>query len=121
MVKLAIIGSRGFDNEYIMFEALFDYMGKISMVISGGAKGADTLGEQWAKHAKIPTKIFYPDWDKHGKGAGFIRNQLIIDECDAVMAFWDGESKGTKHSIDLAEKQDKPVKIIYYKDEMHHL
>lgn len=111
-MKIAIIGSRNFDNYKLVVETLKPYQSKISLVISGGAKGADSLGEHWAKQNNINTLIFLPDWDKHGKRAGFIRNEDIIKNCDGVLAFWDGESKGTAHSLSLAEKYNKPTKIV---------
>ncbi len=81
------------------------------IIVSGGARGIDSLAEIEAKNLKIKTIIFKPDWDRYGKKAGFLRNILIINEADKVIAFWDGASKGTKHSIDLAIKQDKPLDI----------
>ena len=63
----------------------------------------------------IKTLIFPANWEKYGKRAGFIRNEDIIKNCDAVIAFWDGKSKGTFHSLSLADKYYKPTKIIYYK------
>jgi predicted Rossmann fold nucleotide-binding protein DprA/Smf involved in DNA uptake len=112
MVKLAIIGSRSFNNVELFGKTLEPYVDKISLVISGGAKGADSLAEEWAGFNGINTEIYLPDWDKHGKRAGFIRNIEIIGACDAVIAFWDGESKGTAHSIQLAKETGKPVKIV---------
>ena len=113
-MKLAIIGSRTFQNYSILIKELDSKKDKITLVISGGAQGADSLGEKWAKGNNIPTLIFPADWDKHGKAAGFIRNQDIIDNCDCCIAFWDGKSKGTAHSISLCEKQNKPYKIISF-------
>lgn len=111
-MKVAVIGSRTFND----YQKLKDTLSKIdiSLVVSGGANGADKLGEQYANENNIPTKIFLPDWDKHGKRAGFIRNSDIINECELVVAFWDNESKGTKDSIDKAEKQGKKVLIISF-------
>ena len=113
-MKLAIIGSRSFsDAALISFE--LDKLLKstdIRLAISGGAKGADSLGVEWARSKSIPFKIHLPQWDKYGKGAGFIRNELIVNDCDTVIAFWDGKSKGTLHSIGLAEKKGKQVIII---------
>jgi hypothetical protein len=111
-MKLAIIGSRTFNDYSLLEETLSKYKDKITLVVSGGAKGADFLGEKWANKNKIKTLIFYPDWDKHGKKAGFIRNENIIKNCDGCVAFWDRESKGTKHSLELCEKYSKPYKII---------
>jgi hypothetical protein len=111
-MKLAIIGSRTFNNYKLLKETLEPYKTKITLVVSGAAKGADSLGEKWAYENNIKTLIFPADWDTHGKRAGYIRNEDIIKNCDCCIAFWDGESKGTKHSLSLCKKYDKPVKII---------
>lgn len=111
-MKVAIIGSRDF-NDYGKLKEVLNFF-KPTKIISGGAKGADLLGEKYANENGIEKIIHYPDWDKHGRGAGFVRNQLIIDDCDVVIAFWDGESKGTKNSIEKAEKQKKHTIIIYF-------
>ena len=113
-MRLAIIGSRSFNDYNLVNQTLSPYKSKITKVISGGARGADKLGEYWAIENKIDKLIFYADWDKHGKAAGFIRNKDIIDNCDCCIAFWDGKSKGTAHSISLCEKQNKPYKIISF-------
>jgi predicted Rossmann fold nucleotide-binding protein DprA/Smf involved in DNA uptake len=110
-IKLAIIGSRDFDDADLFERTLEPYRNKISLVISGGARGADSLAEEWAEVYGIPTKIFKADWSK-GKGAGFARNIEIIGACDAVIAFWDGNSPGTAHSLRLAKDSKKPVKVI---------
>ena len=112
MMKLAIIGSRGFDDYDLLVNELQPYKNKITLVVSGGARGADTLGERWANDNNIETLIFLADWEKHGKRAGFIRNEDIIKNCDVCIAFWDGISKGTKHSLSLCKKLNKPSKII---------
>ena len=100
-MRIAIIGSRGF-NDYELVKTTLEKYEDVSLVVSGGAKGADLLGERWAKEKGIPTKIFIPDWDKHGKSAGYIRNKDIVANADLVIAFWDGISKGTKHSMNIA-------------------
>jgi hypothetical protein len=110
-MKLAVIGSRGFNDYGLLKETLEQYKG-VEQFISGGARGADLLGERWARENNIPTKIFKPDWDKHGKAAGFIRNKDIISNADLVIAFWDGVSKGTQHSINLAKDGGKELIII---------
>lgn len=112
-MKLAIIGSRSFNNYVYLFDVLNPYKDKITLIVSDGAIGADRLGERFAVENNIETLIFIPDWDKFGKSAGYIRNKDIIDNCDKVLAFWDGKSKGTKHSIDYATKLNKPVKILW--------
>lgn len=111
-MRIAIIGSRNFNDYNLVTETLLPYKSKITLIVSGGAKGADSLGEKWAIKNNIQTLIFPADWDKHGKRAGFIRNEDIIKNCDGVLAFWDGGSKGTAHSLSLAEKYNKPIKIV---------
>ena len=111
-MKIAIIGSRNFTNYKLLQEILEQYKPKITLVVSGAAKGADSLGEKWALENNIQTLIFPADWNQYGKRAGFIRNEDIIKNCDYCVAFWDGESKGTKHSLSLCKKYNKPVKIV---------
>ena len=111
-MKIAIIGSRNFTNYKLLQEILEQYKPKITLVVSGAAKGADLLGEKWALENNIQTLIFPADWNQYGKRAGFIRNEDIIKNCDCCVAFWDGESKGTKHSLSLCKKYNKPVKIV---------
>ena len=111
-MKVAVIGSRGFDNYELVKTALSPL--KITLLVSGGAKGADSLGERYAKENNIETLIFKPDWEKHGKAAGMIRNTDIVKNSDIVVAFWDGESKGTLDSIRKAENLNKGLMIIKY-------
>lgn len=111
-MKIAIIGSRTFDDYSLLQETLKLYKSKITLIVSGAAKGADSLGEKWALENNIKTLIFPANWNKYGKRAGFIRNEDIIKNCDCVIAFWDNKSKGTAHSISLCEKYNIPYKII---------
>lgn len=113
-MKIGIIGSREFDNYTQVKDVMNEYVDKVEVIVSGGAKGADMLGEMWAKENNKETLIFLPEWDKYGKRAGFIRNQDIVKNSNLVIAFWNGVSKGTKSSIDLCAKFGIPVKIIYY-------
>lgn len=73
-----------------------------SVVLSGGARGADNYGELWASSKSIPVERYPAEWDKHGKAAGFIRNAEMVSKSEAVVAVWDGLSRGTAHSIKLA-------------------
>jgi len=115
-MKLAVIGSRDFNNYKqleIILDELKDYI-TITCIISGGANGADSLAEIYAKKNNIPTEIYKPDWKKYGKGAGFIRNTTIWDNSNIGIAFWDGKSKGTAHSFNIAKKQKKDLYIFNY-------
>lgn len=111
-MKVAVIGSRNFSN-YNLLKAILDEI-FITQIVSGGAKGADTLAERYAKENKIPTKIFLPDWNKHGVSAGFIRNTDIINDADYVVAFWDNKSNGTRDSINKAKIANKEIIIIKF-------
>lgn len=111
-MKVAVVGSRTLGgSKQLIYDTLNSLQG-ISMVISGGAKGVDTIAEKWALENQIPTTIFYPDWELYGKSAGPIRNEHIVKNCDMIIAFWDGSSPGTKNSINLAERYGKKVRII---------
>ena len=111
-MKLAIVGSRTFTNYDLLEKTILENfnIGDIEQIISGGAIGADTLAEQFAKKYNIPIIIFKPDWS-FGKMAGLLRNNDIIGASDTVIAFWDGVSKGTKNSIDIGYRLKKRVII----------
>lgn len=113
-MKLAIIGSRTFNDVELLTKVLEPYKSIVSCVVSGGARGADALAEAWAKSNSIQTLIHKPDWKKYGKSAGPKRNELIISDCDECVAFWDGKSKGTMNSIFICNKLNKKIKIITY-------
>lgn len=118
-VHLAIVGSRSITNETFVKRILNCYkfmFGIPNYVISGGAKGIDTIAELWADSLKINKKIFKPDWYKYGKKAGFIRNEDIIKNCDICLAIWDGESNGTKNDFELCKKYNKNLLIFNMKD-----
>jgi len=114
MIKIGVIGSRSFNNYELTKRTLDEYLDKVWVIVSGGASGADSLGEKWANENNIKTCIYKPDWDIYGKKAGFIRNKDIVDDSDIVIAFWDGLSRGTEHSINLARKMNKEVRIVYF-------
>ena len=113
-MRLAIIGSRSFNNYDSFEKTIFkNYkIENIKEIISGGAEGTDTLAEEFAIKYSIPMSIFIPDWDLYGDYAKDIRNILIIDSSDEVIAFWDSISKGTKHLIDISNKAKKKLIII---------
>jgi len=110
-MKLAVIGSRGFRDHRLMHERLSEM--RPTLVISGGAKGADQMSETWARRIGVPTQIFLPD-HKTYKHAFHHRNRLIAEACDHLMAFWDGSSTGTKYTIGYARRIGKPVTVVRY-------
>jgi len=116
--KLAVVGSRSFTDYLLLDKTLkeIDAKKKITLVVSGGAVGADSFANQWAKENGRAILIHYPEWHKDGKfdkGAGFKRNIKICKDCDAMVAFTNG-SKGTAHSIDTATSMGKKVKVVQF-------
>lgn len=109
-MKLAIIGSRNCPP--IDIERYLD--SEPDTIVSGGAKGADTYAREFALTHNLNLIEFHPDYRKYGRGAPLVRNKLIVEACDSLLAFWDGVSKGTKHTIDYAESLGKPMKIVYF-------
>lgn len=130
--KIAVVGSRIF-NDYMYMQNVLDmeilelepWKGQVEL-ISGGAEGADTLAEVYAKNTDLIITVYPARWDDldapgavikenhHGKYnalAGYARNQIIAEECDMVIGFWDGISKGTADVLRRARKLGKPVKV----------
>jgi len=107
----AVIGSRNF-TDYKLLESTLESLPEITQIVSGGAKGADSLAKTYAEQHQLPLVIFKPDWKQYGKGAGIVRNRQIIDAAQMVVAFWDGVSKGTASSLALAKAKGIPVHII---------
>lgn len=112
-MKIAIVGSRNFNNYSFLADAL-NLFYIPDEIISGGAKGADTLADNYAENNGIKFTVFKADWNKYGKSAGFIRNRSIVNAADMIIAFWDGKSRGTKDTIDKAATLKKPTFIVYF-------
>lgn len=83
------------------------------IIVSGGSRGADRLGERFALENRFEIERYYADWDKFGKSAGPRRNRLMAENSDFVICFWDGKSRGTKSMIENAKQYNKPVRIKY--------
>jgi len=80
-------------------------------VITGGAKGVDSIAIEWAKRKGIPYRVFRPNWKRYGKRAGLIRNEQMVRIATHVLALWDGVSNGTAHTIVTAHKYGVPVTV----------
>jgi len=117
MFRVIVAGGRDFDD-YDLLEAKMDYLlqnkTESIVVVCGEARGADSLGKRYAKEHGYKIHSFPADWETNGKRAGFIRNVEMAENADALVAFWDGQSKGTKHMIDTAKTHGLEVRIIYY-------
>jgi hypothetical protein len=114
--KVAIIGSRTFPHPEWARRCVERYvlmlLDSSDAVVSGGARGVDSWAADAARQRGLQVIEHLPDWDKHGKGAGFKRNYQIVFGCDRVVAFWDGSSKGTAHTLSIARSEQKEVLVI---------
>ena len=126
-MKVIIAGSRSIVDYNIIKKTIEESKFDLTEVVSGGAKGVDTLGEKYAKENNLIVKIFKAEWDnldvpnykikinKYGKSynvtAGFERNEKMGDYADALIAIWDGKSSGTKAMIEYMRKKSKKVYV----------
>ncbi len=115
-MKVIIAGGRTFDDYNLLVEKCDNILSKSTdiEIVSGTANGADKLGERYAKEKGYKIKRFPANWSL-GKSAGYIRNEEMALYADALIAFWNQDSKGTKHMINLAIKHGLKVKTIIYK------
>lgn len=118
-IWLAVIGSRDFTDKEVLFEKLDKNESRIALVVSGGARGADTLAKEWAESRGKPLLTFYAKWKgKDGstdKGAGFRRNRWVMENADYVLAMWDEVSSGTANAINIAKQLNKKVHVYNFK------
>ena len=113
-MKLAIVGTR---NPSISYEQFKEKLGqvifyKIDVIVSGGATGIDAYAKRYAEENSLPLIENLPDYETYGRRAPLMRNTLIVDDADRMIAFPSGESKGTYDSIRKMEKAGKRVNII---------
>lgn len=111
-MKIAIVGSRGFHDPQAVADMVATFPPDTT-VVSGGARGVDTWAAQTARACGLAIEVYPADWDAYGKRAGFVRNYDIVKASDRVIAFWDGQSKGTAHTIRIAREMGKEVHIVY--------
>lgn len=118
-MKIIIAGSRNFNNYQKLKQEcdkfLQDYK-NIEIVSGAHYKGADKLGEKYASEKKIKIIKFPADWIKYGKAAGPKRNNQMAIYADALIAFWDGKSNGTKNIIQLAKQRQLKTRIILFEN-----
>ena len=127
-LRIIIAGSRDFNDYELLKKSAIEIIAKkimlpdLTRIVSGGARGADTLGERFANEMGLEISRFIPDWDSLGKRAGYVRNAemakfAVEDDNDGMLiAFWDGQSRGTKHMIDLAKRYGLEVHVVSYKE-----
>ena len=115
MFKLIVAGTRDF-SDYELLKTTLDKVKKVFEfeVVSGKARGADSLGERYARENNLPIAEFPADWDTHGKSAGYKRNADMANYADGCVVFWDGKSRGTQHMINLANEKGIKLSIVRY-------
>ncbi len=118
MIKRVVISECRDYNNYNEAKTYIDYyLTNIRkeneiVILSGCASGADAIGERYAKENCLKVKKYPANWEKYGKSAGPKRNEEMAKNCDYVLCFWEGKSKGTKSMINLAKKYEKPIRIL---------
>ena len=117
MFRVIVAGGRDFNN-YPGLAASLDYLLKNINdeieIVCGMARGADRLGEQYAKERGYRVIYMPADWDTYGKSAGYRRNAEMADYANALVALWDRQSRGTKHMIDIAHEKGLDVRVKKY-------
>ncbi len=112
-MKVIIAGSRGVTDYEVVKQAILESGFEVTQVISGTAKGVDTLGARYGQENNIPVREMSANWDYWGKIAGWKRNEEMAEVADALIAIWDGQSKGTRNMISIAKRHNLK---IYVKD-----
>lgn len=118
--KLLIAGSRDIDEDemgqHLAHELKASFFTSRDLdIISGMARGADTVAVRVAEYFGAGVIKMPADWDKHGRSAGYIRNDEMVNAANEVWVWWDGTSKGTKHTIDLTLAYRKPLRVYFVK------
>ncbi len=108
-MKLIIAGGRDFNDYDLIRNEADKFISELDpasvIIVSGGAKGVDALGEKYARANNFKIEIFKADWSKFGRAAGPKRNELMAQSASHLLAFWNGKSKGTKSMISLAKRE----------------
>ena len=117
--RVIIAGGREFQNYGLVLDRIEYYLqNKLKsdtvIIVSGHATGADSLGERYANEHGLKCELYPADWNAHGKAAGPIRNAQMADNADALIAFWDGKSRGTKNMIETARNKGLRVAVVRY-------
>lgn len=115
-MRVIVAGSRSFKDYRLLEEKLDFYIGRHQAVqiVSGTARGADQLGELYAKNRGLPLERFPADWDGYGKRAGYIRNEQMAKYATHAVVFWDGSSRGTASMIELCKKYELCHRVVRY-------
>lgn len=111
-MRTIIAGPRSITDDMLLIQAVHESGFYITHVLSGGARGVDRMGENYAGRHKIPWTSYPANWRAYGKKAGYLRNEQMALHADALIAIWDGKSPGTKHMLDIAEREGLKVYVL---------
>ena len=120
MFRVIVAGGRDFNNYAGLAQKLDKLLANVTdeiVIVCGMARGADRLGEQYAKERGYSVRYFPADWDRYGKAADYLRNTEMAKNADALVAFWDGMSLGTRHMIEIARSRGLKVRVKRYDKE----
>lgn len=118
MIYKIVIGGCRYYNNYTAFTKIVDIcLSKIKnekeiVILSGHCSGVDKMAERYAEENRYKLEVYPAQWEKYGKSAGPKRNEIMVKNSNAVIAFWDYKSRGTKNLITLSKKYSKPIRII---------
>jgi hypothetical protein len=116
--RIIVAGSRTFADYELLDRKLTYFLQRLTpddtAIVSGTAKGADQMGEHWAWQRRFEVLRFPAQWDVHGRRAGYIRNEEMLKVGTHLVAFWDGQSRGTAHMIDTARKKGFKVVVVRF-------
>ena len=107
-MKLLVVGSRGITN----FDLSLYITDEVDMIITGGAKGVDSIAERYADMHSLSKAVLRPKYNVYGRFAPLKRNEAMVEMADAVLVVWDGKLRGAKYTLDCAEKIGKPLTIV---------
>ena len=108
-MKLLIVGSRNITE----FDLTPYVPTNVDTIITGGAEGVDTIAENYADRHRLSKYILRPSYNIYGRVAPLKRNEQMVDMADAVLVIWDGQSKGTKHTLNYSSKKNKPITLVH--------
>lgn len=109
-MRIAVVGSRTYPHLAAVRQFVWEQE-RTTVIVSGGASGVDGTAVDEARKLGMPYEEYLPDWNRHGKRAGALRNATIVDKSDQVIAFWDERSPGTKITIDMARRAGKLMRV----------
>lgn len=117
-MRIIIAGSRTATEEQVRDAIKYcTWIGFVTCIVSGGAKGADQVGEKWAKENGLNIRLFSADWEQFGKRAGPMRNKQMAENAEGLIAVWDGQSRGTASMVELA--RNVGLRIFIYKTDIN--